>query len=257
MAGFLFDEVIFGPVRSRRFGNSLGVNLLPVNHKICSFDCVYCECGWTEDAVSKKLPEASEIALHLEQQLRAMKKAGDRPDNITFAGNGEPTLHPDFPTIVDDTIRLRNTFFPDTKITVLSNSGMLHRKEVLQALLRIENNVMKLDAGSEGMFQRINQPKVSVSLEGIVDYLSRFNGRLTVQTLFLRGSHKGHKIDNTTDRELKLWIEHLDKIRPQLVMIYPIARETPAEDIQKIGRTELEKIAAMVEQLGLKTEVYE
>ena len=257
MAGFLFDQIIFGPVRSRRFGNSLGVNLLPVDHKICTFDCIYCECGWTEEAMSKTLPSFQEISNHLEEQLIKMKSAGEAPDNITYAGNGEPTLHPDFSRIVDETIRLRDIYFPKAEITVLSNSSMLHRQEVLDALLRIDNNVMKLDAGSEEMFQMINQPKTKIDLATIVEKLKLFNGRLTIQTLFLRGAYKGKRIDNTSESEINLWLEHLREIKPARLMIYPIARETPVENIEKISIEELKKIAQKTKNAGFRTEVYE
>ncbi len=257
MAGFLFDQIIFGPVRSRRFGNSLGVNLLPVDHKICTFDCIYCECGWTEEAMSKTLPSFEEISNHLEEQLIKMKSAGEAPDNITYAGNGEPTLHPDFSRIVDETIRLRDIYFPKAEITVLSNSSMLHRQEVLDALLRIDNNVMKLDAGSEEMFQMINQPKTKIDLATIVEKLKLFNGRLTIQTLFLRGAYKGKRIDNTSESEINLWMEHLRGIKPARLMIYPIARETPVENIEKISIEELKKIAQKTKNAGFRTEVYE
>jgi len=257
MAGFLFDQLIFGPVRSRRFGNSLGINLLPVDKKICSFDCVYCECGWTDDAQSQNLPKTEEIVQILKKKLLSMKQNSEVPDNITYAGNGEPTLHPSFPKIIDESIRLRDQYFPKAEITVLSNSSMLHRKEVMEALMRIDNNVMKLDAGTDQMLQMINQPKRKITIEEIVEQLCRFNGDLVVQTLFLRGTYKGNKLDNTTEYEISRWLEHIKRIHPRLVMLYPIARETPAQDIEKIGKAELNAIAARLDALGIKSEVYE
>ncbi len=258
MGGFLFHETVFGPVMSRRLGVSLGVNLLPVDYKYCTFNCIYCECGWTnrKPEGSTGLPGRDEVSMLLEQKLKGMKEEGKAPDAITFAGNGEPTIHPEFPGVIEDTIHLRDIYFPDAKITVLSNASMLHRENVFNALMAVDNNIQKLDAGSERLFQLINQPAGKLKLEHVVDQLCQFNGGLIVQTLFLRGKHKADLIDNTTEQEVNAWISLLKKIRPEYVMIYPIDRATPDDGIEKISFDELSIIAEKVNSAGIKTKVF-
>ncbi|MDD4848230.1 MAG: radical SAM protein [Bacteroidales bacterium] len=254
---FLFDQVIFGPIQSRRFGISLGVNLLPTKHKICSFDCIYCECGWTEHPETDEYSPRQVIQEALKNKLSELQQKGIVPDNITWAGNGEPTLHPDFAAIVDDVITVKNQFFPTTQTTVLSNSTTLHRSDVFQALQRVDHNVMKLDAGTETMYQKINQCKVGKSLDQITEDLCRFQGALTLQTLFLRGHHHGVTIDNTNETEVAAWLKRVEKIAPKTVMLYPIDRATPAEHLQRMDRAVLETIATKVQQLGIETKIYE
>lgn len=258
MSGFLFHETVFGPVMSRRLGVSLGINLLPVDYKYCTFNCIYCECGWTHDKAggSKELPARNTVRSKLEEKLRIMQKDGQVPDAITFAGNGEPTIHPEFPEIIEDTIHLRDRYFPDTRVTVLSNASMLHREEIFNALKAIDDNIQKLDAGSDKMFQLINQPAGKLKLEKIVEQLGRFSGNLIIQTLFLRGMHNGYTVDNTTDEEIGQWISHLKKIQPEYVMIYPIDRSTPEQDIEKISFEELSEIAKKVNNEGINTKVF-
>jgi len=258
MSGFLFDELVFGPVRSRRFGVSLGMNLLPTAFKYCTFNCIYCECGWSHVEQSKnvKFSSRSDIRKALEKKLIELIDDEITPDNITFAGNGEPTIHPEFAGIIDDTIELRNKHFRKAKISVLSNSSMLHRRDVFNALQKVDNNVLKLDAGSEKMFRAINQVKSTVSLKQIIKQLKGFKENLTIQTLFIRGKYNGETIDNTTDEELKLWLSHIKEINPEYVMVYPIARATPADNLEKIPEDELDSIAEKVEQLGIKTKIY-
>ncbi len=258
MSGFLFHETVFGPVMSRRLGVSLGINLLPVDYKYCTFNCVYCECGWTHHKPkgSKGLPSRDEVKALLEEKLKSLTAGGQVPDAITFAGNGEPSIHPDFPEIVSDTISLRDQYFPDAKITVLSNASMLHREDVFNALALVDNNIQKLDAGNEALFQSINQPAGKLSLETVVGQLCRFNGGLIIQALFLRGEHDGKVIDNTTDQEVEAWIGLLRKIKPEYVMIYPIDRSTPGQSIEKVPFDELSKIAEKVNRAGIKTKVF-
>ncbi|MGC8864228.1 MAG: radical SAM protein [Bacteroidales bacterium] len=255
---FLFSDTIFGPVRSRRFGNSLGINLLPNTYKICSYDCIYCECGFTLVPPGKKddLPTRELVAEQLEKRLRLMKQQGQFPDNITFAGNGEPTLHPAFAGIMEDTLKLRNKYFPEAKITVLSNGSMIHREDIRQALLKADHNVLKLDAGLESSFRLINRPPRNLTLEQVVRDLLFFKGNLIIQTMFVRGVVEGHPIDNTTPEETSAWLAHLLKIHPRLVMIYSIARETPVEGLIQVPHIQLQKIAQMVSQAGLEVEVY-
>ena len=257
MATFLFDELIFGPVKSRRLGVSLGINLLPTDNKYCTFNCVYCECGWT-DIEGKKivLPKREEFKQKLEAKLIKLRGTENEPDAITFAGNGEPTIHPDFAAIIDDTIEARDKYAPKAKISVLSNASQLHKKRVKDALKRVDKNIQKLDAGSNEMFQLINQPLGNISLNQIVDKLLAFDGKLIIQTLFIRGTYNGNIIDNTTDKEISAWLELVKRVNPMYVMIYPIDRDTPTSDLIKIPAAELDSIAEKVRDAGIKTEVY-
>jgi wyosine [tRNA(Phe)-imidazoG37] synthetase (radical SAM superfamily) len=256
---FLFHDVIFGPVRSRRLGLSLGINLLPLHRKYCSFNCIYCECGWTPPYIKDimELPSREEVAFYLEQKLRELSEEDYLPDAITFAGNGEPTLHPQFSGIVDDTLRLRDQYSPQSRVTVLSNASRIHDPSVFNALLKLDRNIQKLDAGTEETFRILNNPLESFNFIQLIRDLQRFNGRLIIQTMFLRGMLNGRMVDNTTGLEVGLWIEHLRKIRPEAVMIYPVARATPAYEIEKIGRTTLEIIAKRVTKEGLEVKVYD
>ncbi|HKJ78258.1 MAG TPA: radical SAM protein [Prolixibacteraceae bacterium] len=257
MATFLFDKIIFGPVKSRRLGVSLGINLLPTNVKVCSFDCIYCECGWTPkkyDGIAK-LPLRAEVQQKLEEKLREMKASGELPDVITFAGNGEPTLHPDFAGIIDDTIELRDKFSPGARIAVLSNASTLHKKSVFNALLKIKDNIQKLDSAFEETIRVLDCPKGNYNLEKVVDQLAAFNGNVTLQTMFVKGSFKGVEIDNTTEKEISAWIELIKKIKPKQVMIYTIARDTPIDTLQKTLPETLDGIATRVKAAGFPVQV--
>jgi wyosine [tRNA(Phe)-imidazoG37] synthetase (radical SAM superfamily) len=259
MSGFLFNDIIFGPVRSRRLGLSLGVNLLPLHSKFCSFNCIYCECGWTPPNLAEhpEFPARQEVAKYLEQRLQELKSEEYLPDAITYAGNGEPTLHPEFSAIVDDTLALRDQYAPGAKVTVLSNSSMIHVHAVFLALQKLDNNILKLDAGTDRMFNLINNPVEPVQLAELIGNLKKFQGNLIIQSMFLRGHFKGQTVDNTTDEEVEPWIRHMVEINPKVVMIYPIARATPVHNLEKIGLVELEKIAEKMKQAGLKVQVYQ
>lgn len=257
MATFLFDKTIFGPVKSRRLGVSLGINLLPNNVKVCSFDCIYCECGWTPNNYEQKaiLPKQSEVFEQLEKKLIEMKAQNQLPDVITFAGNGEPTLHPQFAEIIDDTIFLRNKLAPKARIAVLSNATMLHKKSIFTALLKIKDNIQKLDSAFEKTIQILDCPKGNFNLQKVVDQLISFNSSVTIQTMFVRGSFKGKRIDNTTELEIVEWIKLLQKIKPRQVMIYTIARDTPLNSLEKILLHELNSIADRVKKAGFDVQV--
>lgn len=259
MPGFLFHDVIFGPVRSRRLGLSLGINLLPLHRKHCSFNCIYCECGWTPPGREEPpdLPSRDEVRFFLESRMMELVHEGYIPDALTYAGNGEPTMHPDFPGIVDDTIALRDRYMPAAKVTVLSNASRIHVPEVFGALNRLDNNIQKLDAGFPVMFGLINNPAEPVDFGRIVEGLKKFNGAVILQSMFLRGRFRGEAIDNTLIPEVDEWLRHLESIQPERVMIYPIARATPVHDLEKIGTEELEKIAARVRSLGIAADVYQ
>ena len=256
MATFLFDKIIFGPVQSRRLGVSLGINLLPNDSKYCTFDCIYCECGWTYSNHKAKLHPREEVYRALDRMLSQMKADGRAPDNITFAGNGEPTVHPEFPGIIDDTIELRDKYFPEAKISVLSNATQIHKEQVVNALRKVDGNILKLDTANDELLQLINRPAGKLDVRTIVERMKVFRGDLTIQSMFIRGSFEGKSFDNTTDAEVDKWIKLLLEIRPKNVMIYPIERDTPAKGLEKIPKAELEKIAAKVRKHGIDTLVY-
>ena len=258
MATFLFDDVIFGPVNSRRLGVSLGINLVPVNRKVCTFNCIYCECGWTNDRhlPSDGFPSRGLIAESLKKTLKEMRGGGLMPDALTFAGNGEPTLHPDFAGVIDDTIRIRNQHAPESKVVVLSNASLAHRDGIREALMRVDRNILKLDTGIKDTFLRLNQPPANISLEDIIRNLKLFDRNLIIQTLFIRGSHKGAVIDNTTEQEIRALLVLYDEIRPTEVQVYTIARDTPVAGLEKIPPDELESIAARIGELGIVTSVF-
>jgi len=257
MATFLFDEIIFGPIQSRRLGVSLGINLLPNDYKFCNFDCVYCECGYTLKDKYKKHPfHAREIVrAKLEDTLYNMQQKNTPPDVITFAGNGEPTLHPDFEAIIEDTISLRNQIFPKAKIAVLSNATMAHKESVKRALLRVDENILKLDSALDSTIAVVNRPPAGFTSAKLAEVFKSYEGRLVIQTMFLKGSHNGEIIDNTTDVEIKAWLNLLQDIQPRLVMIYTIARDTPGKDLERISPEKLKEIASKVERLGIKIQV--
>lgn len=257
MATFLFDEIIFGPVQSRRLGVSLGVNLLPVNVKVCSFDCIYCECGFTPKKHKEKvvLPTRQKVRQKLKEKLQKMAADGQKPDVITFAGNGEPTLHPEFAGIIDDTIELRNQLAPKARIAVLSNATMLHKPDVFNALLKVDDNIQKLDSAFEETVKLLDCPRGNFNLQKVVEKLKSFNGKVIIQTLFVKGEFKDQTVDNTTEKEISAWLELLQKIQSEQVMIYTIARDTPVDTLEKIPAEKLDAIAAKVEKAGFKVQV--
>jgi len=257
MSTFLFDQIIFGPIKSRRLGVSLGVNLLPTDSKVCSFDCIYCECGWTPRKRAQKavLPTREMVRQKMEEKLTEMVESNELPDVITFAGNGEPTLHPEFEGIIDDTIELRNRHTPNARIAVLSNATMLNKPTVIRALLKVEDNIQKLDSGIEETIRKIDCPASNYNLKTVVENLKSFNGKVIIQTLFLRGNFKGEIIDNTTDAEIAEWLKLVAEIKPSQVMIYTVDRDTPAAGLEKVKLNELEKIALRARAIGFEVKV--
>lgn len=243
----LFGEIAYGPIHSRRLGTSLGIELMPLNHKLCTFNCVYCECGWNTPVSHPKLPTREEVRTALEARL----KEGLLLDVITFSGNGEPTLHPDFLGIIEDTCALRDQYCPNAKVSVLSNSTQLGRPDVVKALRLCDNRILKLDAGTDTMMRRIDLPvNEQLTVEQIIAWLQSFDGDFTLQTCFLRGAHKREIIDNTTSEELEAWYRAVDSLHPKQIMIYVIDRKTPEENLQKISRDEMESIAAPLREKG-------
>jgi len=253
MSTILFDQIVYGPVQSRRLGISLGINLSPADGKRCTFDCIYCQCGLNAERKAHRRPPTREaVRRALSCKLSQLKAQGIVPDRITFSGNGEPTMHASFAAIIDDTLALRDAGCPSAKVAVLSNSTLLHKAEVVGALCKVDENLMKLDTVNEALFRLIDQPAPhDLTARKVVENLLQFDGRLTIQTMFLKGEYKGTPIDNTRDEDVGLWMEALKKIRPQNVMIYTIDRETPVKTLQKIQPETLAEIARKARNEGL------
>ncbi len=249
----IFPAPIFGPVHSRRLGVSLGVNLLPADGKVCSFDCIYCECGFNADRRTvTPLPTREEVRTALEAKLQDMRREGTLPDVITFAGNGEPTAHPRFAAIIDDTIELRDRYCPQAGISVLSNATLIHRPAVFEALCKVDNNILKLDTADEDYIRLIDRPTGAYSVAGIVEGMKRFRGKCVVQTMFLKGTFEGRDVNNTTDRYVLPWIDAVKEIGPREVMIYTIDRETPSHHLQKASPEELDRIVELLRNEGIR-----
>lgn len=248
----IFPAPIFGPVHSRRLGVSLGINLLPADGKVCSFDCIYCECGFNADHRPKsKLPTREEVRTALESKLLEMKTDGPAPDVLTFAGNGEPTAHPNFPEIIDDTLALRDAYFPDAKVSVLSNSTFIRRPAVFEALNKVDNNILKLDTVDDDYIRLVDRPNGHFELTEVIHRLKAFKGNCIIQTMFLKGSYQGRNVDNTSDSYVFPWLKVVKEIAPRQVMIYTIDRETPDHDLQKATHEELDRIVDLLEKEGL------
>lgn len=248
MSTIIYPSPIFGPVHSRRLGISLGINLLPADGKVCTFDCLYCECGFNgSHRPTLPLPTREAVAAALESKLQQMVAQGTIPDVLTFAGNGEPTCHPHFAEIIDDTIRLRNRFCPQAKVSVLSNATMIDRPGVRAALMLVDNNILKLDTIDEGFISLIDRPTGSYSVSRTVELMKSFRGHVIIQTMFLLG--KG--IDNTTDAYVNPWLQAVQDIAPQQVMIYTIDRETPDQSLRKASPAILDAIRDRVIAAGI------
>lgn len=245
----LFDSIVYGPIRSRRLGVSLGVNLMPTTAKLCTFDCVYCECGWNQPILHPTLPTRDEVREALRTQLSTLQS---QLDVITFSGNGEPTLHPDFLGVIEDTCALRDEYCPKAKVSVLSNSTQLGRKDVVEALRLCDNRILKLDSAIDTTMRLVDKPvNAQLTVGQVVEWLKVFDGDFTLQTCFLRGVYEGQVIDNTTDEELKAWYDIVDTLRPKQVMIYVIDRETPLKTLEKIPAEKMEAIAAPLRKKGI------
>lgn len=252
----IYPSPIFGPVHSRRLGVSLGVNLLPGDGKCCSFDCIYCECGFNKDfPPHSKMPSREEVRSALEEKLKEMKKNGSAPDVLTFAGNGEPTMHPEFAEIMNDVMNLRDKFFPDAKVSVLTNATQIFRKNVFDTLCRVDNNIVKLDTVSPEYISAVDRPVNRYDVDAIVEQMKLFNGRCIVQTLFMEGEHNGESVSNTGEKYVTPWLETVKRVAPREVMIYTIDRETPAHGLRKASHETLDSIANKVREAGLKCQV--
>lgn len=255
MSTIIYPSPIFGPVHSRRLGTSLGVNLQPADGKACTFDCVYCECGFNKDHQPKLgRPTREQVAKALEDKLREMREKGVAPDVLTFAGNGEPTGHPHFDKIIDDTIRLRNEYFPHAKISVLSNSTFINRQRVREALMKVDNNILKLDTTNPEYIKKVDRPTgTTYDVHKIIEAMKLFNGHIIIQTMFMKGTTTdGENVDNTGDEYVGPWLKAVKEIAPAEVMIYTIDRETPDHGLAKATHEELDRIRDRVVNSGIK-----
>jgi wyosine [tRNA(Phe)-imidazoG37] synthetase (radical SAM superfamily) len=258
MSTIIYPSPIFGPVHSRRLGISLGINLLPADGKVCSFDCIYCECGFNADhRPTLPLPTREEVVVKLEEKLRQMVAEGQLPDVLTFAGNGEPTCHPHFAEIIGDTIRLRDQYCPKAKVSVLSNATMIHRKEVHDALMLVDNNILKLDTVDPLYINKVDRPNGAYDVNTTIERMKAFNGHLIIQTMFMRGEKVGRRkgdvesVDNTGEEYVAPWLEAVKEIAPQQVMIYTIDRETPTQGLLKATHEQLDTIRDRVIAAGI------
>lgn len=248
MSTIIYPSPIFGPVHSRRLGISLGINLLPADGKRCSFDCIYCECGFNADhKPSLPFPTREKVAQKLEERLQQMVSEGQLPDVLTFAGNGEPTCHPQFPEIIDDTISLRNRYCPKAKVSVLSNSTLITNQRVHDALMRVDNNILKLDTVNPDYIQKLDRPTGHYDVQRIIERMKAFNGHIIIQTIFLHGP----EVTNTGEEYVGPWIEVIKEINPQEVMVYTIDRDTPDPTLTKASHEELDGIRDRVIAAGI------
>lgn len=257
MSTFLFSEHVFGPIKSRRLGSSLGINLLSINQKVCNFNCIYCECGLTHRLTKEdNIFVDKDVLLNLlENKLRQCFKDNIPIDTITFAGNGEPTMHPNFLYLVKKIIALRNLFFPSADIAVLTNGYTIDKKRVHKALLKVDKAIVKLDAGDDQMLNLIDRPKGRLPIHHLIENIKSFEGQLIIQTMFLRGSVQGRPFDNSKGPELESWLEKIKILAPKEVMLYSLDRDTPLNTLEAISRLELDKIALRLDKLNINTNV--
>lgn len=257
MQRVLFHSTIFGPIHSRRLGTSLGINLSPDDGKTCTFDCLYCEAGFNSQGPGTTgIPSREEVARMLETKLKSMADSGEKLDVITFSGNGEPTIHPEFPGVIEDTLQLRDKYFPHVKVSVLSNATMLDKPDVVKALGRVDNNILKLDSAIDTTVRQIDRPvSRNYSVAGVVEGMKKFDGSCIVQTMMLRGEYNGVPVDNTLPGELEALADAYAAIKPREIMLYSIDRKTPAENLVKVPAEELERIAGFFREKGFKVEV--
>lgn len=253
----LTDGVVYGPVKSRRLGASLGVNILPFNVKVCSFNCNYCQCGWTTDTVDSKAlakydwPTPEQVGDGLRAKLLELKAAGETLDSITFAGNGEPTLHPDFLRCVKAVIAVRDELMPGTKVDILSNAAHLDREQVVEGLNLLDERYMKLDAGSEGQFMNMNSPVSEVGIWDVMKGMGKLKD-FVIQAMFTHGRR-----DNTDEKSVVDWISAVKRVKPKAVQIYSVDRFPADKKIHKVEKSLLDEIGqALTAQTGIPAETF-
>lgn len=246
------EEIVFGPIRSRRLGSSLGINLLPEKGKLCNFDCIYCECGWNKDGRDdKRVPDALELRGALESKLKACREQGIPIDSITFSGDGEPTLNPDFPEIIDITLELRDKYYPAAKVSVLSNATMVHKDEVFEALTKVDNPILKIDAPTTELARLVNRPYPGYKVEAVVEALKRFDGDFVLQTMFLKSRY----FDSSDPVQLNAWMDIVRLLRPREVMVYTIDRETPEQDLVKFTAEQMGELVKPLVDEGFTVQI--
>ena len=253
MSTVIYPSPIYGPIHSRRLGISLGINLMPADGKVCTFDCIYCECGYNKDRrPTLPRPTREEVARKLEAKLVEMQRDGLKPDVLTFAGNGEPTGHPHFPEIIEDTIRLRDQYCPQAQVSVLSNSTFIYKSAIRDALMKVDNNILKLDTVDPAYINKVDRPvNPAYDVKEIIDHLKSFHGHVIIQTMFMKGTMDGEDVDDTGEEFVGPWLEAIQKIAPMEVMIYTIDRETPDHDLQKASPEQLDAIRDRVISMGI------
>ena len=233
------EETVFGPIHSRRLGRSLGINLLPTRGKICNFDCIYCECGWNRDGRGDAvIPSAAKVRSALEDRLTELMLDGTSLDSITFSGDGEPTLNPEFPRIIEDTLFLRDAYAPSAKVSVLSNATRAHVPEIFEALRKVDNPILKIDAPSDALIAKINQPAPGYELARVIEALERFEGNFILQTLFLRSKD----FDSASPEVLEGWMAIVRHLKPRQVMVYTIDRPTPEKDLEAYSAAQMRSL---------------
>lgn len=246
------EEIVFGPIRSRRLGSSLGINLLPEKGKLCNFDCIYCECGWNKDGRDdKRVPDALELRGALESKLKTCREQGIPIDSITFSGDGEPTLNPDFPEIIDITLELRDKYYPAAKVSVLSNATMVHKDEVFEALTKVDNPILKIDAPTTELARLVNRPYPGYKVEAVVEALKRFDGDFVLQTMFLKSRY----FDSSDPVLLNAWMDIVRLLRPREVMVYTIDRETPEQDLVKFTAEQMGELVKPLVDEGFTVQI--
>ncbi|MDL2261986.1 radical SAM protein [Bacteroidales bacterium OttesenSCG-928-I21] len=252
MATFLFDKIVFGPIKSRRLGNSLGVNILCANSKHCNYNCVYCECGWT-GVQKNKLPTAQQVANELEKYFKYLTDESIKPDVITFAGNGEPTLNPQFNEIINETIRIRDIYATDVNIAVLSNATQLQNPKTVEAMNKIELPILKIDTTNQSEFELINAPVDSIRINTIIEQISSKINNPIIQTMFFKAKFDKYSFDNTKSEHLEKFFDVLKKISPKMVMIYSVDRDTPMKNIERIDIVKMQEIGNEIKKMGFNT----
>ena len=246
------EETVFGPIFSRRLGSSLGINLLPEKGKICNFDCIYCECGWNRDGRDDTvLPTAAKVRTDLERMLQRLVNEHTPVDSITFSGDGEPTLNPEFPQIIDDTLRLRNRYYPKAKVSVLSNATRVHLPEVFAALRRVDNPIMKIDAPTNELVARINQPAPGYDVARVVEALKQFEGNFVLQTCMLRSPD----FDSSSPEVIDGMLQIVRLLKPREWMVYTIDRPTPMQGLQKFSPQEMKALVQPIIDEGVKVQI--
>ena len=246
------ESIVFGPIRSRRLGSSLGINVLPERGKLCNFDCIYCECGWNRDGRDDtRIPCAADLREALEAKLAECRASGIDIDSITFSGDGEPTINPDFPEMVDITLSLRDRYYPQARVSVLSNATMVHKDAVFEALRKVDNPILKIDAPTTGLARKINNPAPGYRVEDVVEALKRFEGGFVLQTMFLRSDD----FDSSSPEVLEGWMDIVRLLHPREVMVYTIDRETPQQGLRKFTPEEMRSLVRPLVEEGFQVQI--